>query len=98
MNLFSYARADDVDAALRTAQQGAARFIGGGTNLLDLMKQGVEAPAVLIDVNHLPLSDIVELPDGGVRIGALARNSDAAGHPLIRERYPLLTQAFVAGA
>ncbi|MBK4737401.1 FAD binding domain-containing protein [Noviherbaspirillum pedocola] len=98
MNLFSYARADDIDAALRLAQQNGARFIGGGTNLLDLMKQGVEAPMVLIDVNHLPLADISELPDGGVRIGALARNSDAAGHPLIRERYPLLTQAFVAGA
>jgi xanthine dehydrogenase YagS FAD-binding subunit len=62
------------------------------------MKQGVEAPALLIDVNHLPLAGISELPDGGVRIGALARNSDAAGHALIRERYPLLTQAFVAGA
>jgi len=98
MNLFSYARADDIDAALRLAQQNGARFIGGGTNLLDLMKQGVEAPMVLIDVNHLPLAGISELPDGGVRIGALARNSDAAGHPLIRERYPLLTQAFVAGA
>jgi xanthine dehydrogenase YagS FAD-binding subunit len=98
MNLFSYARADDVDAALRLAQQPGARFIGGGTNLLDLMKQGVEAPALLIDVNHLPLAGISELPDGGVRIGALARNSDAAGHALIRERYPLLTQAFVAGA
>jgi xanthine dehydrogenase YagS FAD-binding subunit len=98
MNSFSYARADDIDAALRLAQQSGARFIGGGTNLLDLMKQGVEAPLVLIDVNHLPLSDITELPGGGVRIGALARNSDAAGHPLIRERYPLLTQAFVAGA
>ncbi|HEY0418134.1 MAG TPA: xanthine dehydrogenase family protein subunit M [Acetobacteraceae bacterium] len=98
MNLFSYERPGDIDSALRLAQQPGARYIGGGTNLLDLMKQGVEAPVRLIDVNHLPLSAIGTLPDGGLRIGALVRNSDAAGHALIRERYPLLSQALLAGA
>ena len=98
MNPVSYERAADVDQAVRLAQQPGARFIGGGTNLLDLMKQGVEAPQRLIDVSRLPLAAITELPQGGVRIGAMARNSDAANHALIRQRYPLLTQAFLSGA
>jgi xanthine dehydrogenase YagS FAD-binding subunit len=98
MNPVSYERAADVEQAVRLAQQPGARFIGGGTNLLDLMKGGVETPQRLIDVSRLPLAAITELPQGGVRIGALARNSDTANHALIRQRYPLLTQAFLAGA
>lgn len=98
MNSFSYQRASTVDDALRLAAQPGARFIGGGTNLLDLVKGGVEQPLMLIDITRLALADITELPHGGLRIGALARNSDAANHPLIRQRYPLLSQALLAGA
>ena len=98
MHSLFYERAANVDDAVRLAQQPDAMFIGGGTNLLDLVKGGVEQPLRLIDINRLALADIVELPDGGVRIGALARNSDTADHPLIRQRYPLLSQALLAGA
>ena len=98
MNAFSYDRPANIADALRLAAQPGAKFIGGGTNLLDLVKGGVEQPLKLIDITHLALADIVELPDGGVRIGALARNSDTANHPLIRQRYPLLTQALLSGA
>jgi xanthine dehydrogenase YagS FAD-binding subunit len=98
MNSFSYQRASTVDDALRLAVQPGAKFIGGGTNLLDLIKGGVEQPLMLIDITHLALADITELPNGGVRIGALARNSDTANHPLIRQRYPLLSQALLSGA
>jgi xanthine dehydrogenase YagS FAD-binding subunit len=98
MHSLSYERAKSVDDAVRLAQQPDTKFIGGGTNLLDLMKQGVERPVRLVDVNRLALAEIVQLPDGGVRIGALARNSDTADHPLIRQRYPLLAQALLSGA
>jgi xanthine dehydrogenase YagS FAD-binding subunit len=98
MHSLLYERAANVDDALRLAQQPGVKFIGGGTNLLDLIKGGVEQPARLVDINRLALAEIAELPDGGVRIGALARNSDTADHPLIRQRYPLLTQALLAGA
>jgi xanthine dehydrogenase YagS FAD-binding subunit len=73
-------------------------FLGGGTNLLDLAKGGVVAPSVLVDVTRLPLADVVELPDGGVRIGAMMRNTALANHALVRARYPLLAQALLAGA
>jgi xanthine dehydrogenase YagS FAD-binding subunit len=98
MHSLLYERAANVDDALRLAQQPGVKFIGGGTNLLDLIKGGVEQPARLVDLSRLALAEIAELPDGGVRIGALARNSDTADHPLIRQRYPLLTQALLAGA
>jgi xanthine dehydrogenase YagS FAD-binding subunit len=98
MHAFQYRRAASVDEAIRLAQDPGAVFIGGGTNLLDLMKGGVTAPDMLIDVSRLPLAGIAELPDGGVRIGAMVRNTDAANHPLIRQRYPLLSQALLAGA
>jgi xanthine dehydrogenase YagS FAD-binding subunit len=98
MHSLFYERANNIDDAIRLAQQPGAKFISGGTNLLDLIKGGVEQPIRLIDVNRLALEDIAELPDGGLRIGALARNSDAANHPLIRRRYPLLTQALLSGA
>jgi xanthine dehydrogenase YagS FAD-binding subunit len=98
MHSLYYERADNVDDAVRLAQQPGVKFIGGGTNLLDLIKGGVEQPLRLVDVNRLALADIAELADGGMRIGALARNSDTADHALIRQRYPLLSQALLAGA
>ncbi|WP_433704712.1 FAD binding domain-containing protein [Paraburkholderia sacchari] len=99
MDAFSLQRADDIDAAIAAAQQPGAAFIGGGTNLLDLMKGGVAHPLKLIDITRIAaLGNIETLPDGGLRIGALVRNSDAANHALVRTRYPLLTQALLAGA
>src|SRR3954454_9667793 len=100
MNPFVYSRANDAAAALTgISASPRTKFRCGGTNLIDLMKMGVETPAQLIDINRLPLAQIEELPDGkGVRIGALARNSDLAEHALIRERYPVLSQSLLAGA
>src|SRR5919202_3208551 len=98
MKPFTYTRATDVTEAVKTfAQNSDTRFIGGGTNLIDLMKMGVERPAHLVDINRLPLTEIAE-HEGGVRMGALARNTDAANHELIRTRYPVLSQAILAGA
>ncbi|ARV59414.1 FAD-binding molybdopterin dehydrogenase [Nostocales cyanobacterium HT-58-2] len=99
MKPFSYTRADSSGAAVGELSNNThAKFICGGTNLLDLMKSGVEQPDRLIDINRLPLAEIEELPSGGVRIGAMARNSHTANHPLIRQRYPMLSQAFLSGA
>jgi len=100
MNPFTYTRAADPHEALSgLAGNAQAKFLGGGTNLVDLMKMGVETPNKLIDINRLPLAQIEELPNGGgVRIGALVRNSDLAEHPLIVQRYPVLSQALLAGA
>ncbi|MBW0450719.1 xanthine dehydrogenase family protein subunit M [bacterium M00.F.Ca.ET.228.01.1.1] len=99
MDAISYERAADIAGAVRAAQQPGTVFIGGGTNLLDLMKGGVERPVRLVDITHISgLDDITPLPGGGIRIGALVRNSDAANHPLVREQYPLLSQAFLSGA
>ncbi|MBO0695828.1 MAG: xanthine dehydrogenase family protein subunit M [Verrucomicrobia bacterium] len=99
MSPFTYSRAADADQAV-TAVSGKpqGKFLGGGTNLIDLMKMGVETPNELIDINRLPLAKIEELPDKGVRIGALARNSDLAEHELIKSRYPVLSQALLSGA
>jgi xanthine dehydrogenase YagS FAD-binding subunit len=100
MNPFTYVRAADASEALTAiAAKPKTKFLGGGTNLIDLMKMGVETPTQLIDINRLPLVQVSELPGGkGFRIGALARNSDVAEHPLIQQNYPLLSQAFLAGA
>jgi xanthine dehydrogenase YagS FAD-binding subunit len=100
MNPFFYSRANDAAGAVSAiAAKPRTKFLGGGTNLIDLMKMGVETPAQLVDINRLPMAQIEELPDGkGVRIGALARNSDLAEHALIRDRYPVLSQALLAGA
>ena len=98
MRPFSYVMVKDLDSALRAGAPEGAKFLGGGTNLLDLMKGGVETPAQLVDVSRLPLAEILALPDGGLRIGAAARNSDAAAHPLLRERYALLASALESGA
>src|SRR5437016_3573305 len=100
MNPFTYSRVADASQAVSAvAAKPHTKFLGGGTNLIDLMKMGVETPAQLIDIGRLPLAQVEELPGGkGVRIGALARNSDVAEHPLIQQRYPVLSQAFLAGA
>ena len=99
MNPFSYARASDVaDAIRQIAADPAARFVAGGTNLIDLMKYDVEHPARLIDISQLPLKSIEETPEGGLLIGAMVPNSDLAYHPLIEQRYPLLASAILAGA
>jgi xanthine dehydrogenase YagS FAD-binding subunit len=99
MQPFQYAAANTVQDAIRnTGADGRSRFIAGGTCMVDLMKLDVETPAQLIDVNRLPLESITETTAGAVRIGALARNSAVAHHPLIRERYPLLSEALLSGA
>jgi xanthine dehydrogenase YagS FAD-binding subunit len=99
MNNFTYSRADDVAMALKEKTAGnAVRFIAGGTNLLDLMKVQVEQPSHLVDIRHLPLQQLEETPAGGLRLGALATNADTAYHPLVRQRYPLLSKALLAGA
>ncbi len=99
MNPFNYTRATDPAAVPgELSSQPHTKILGGGTNLLDLMKMGVERPQRLVDITRLPLAKIEELPAGGVRIGALARNSDVAEHPLITRDYPVLSQALLAGA
>ncbi|MFJ1551357.1 FAD binding domain-containing protein [Streptomyces sp. NPDC088246] len=99
MREFGYERAFDVSGAV--ALLGAdpdARFLGGGTNLVDLMKAGVERPALLVDVHELPLDGVDFTHDGGLRIGATVTNSDLAAHPEVRRSYPALAQAVLAGA
>ncbi|AXC50687.1 xanthine dehydrogenase family protein subunit M [Paracoccus suum] len=99
MKAFSYERASSpADAAARAAQIANARYIAGGTNLLDLMKLQIEAPSHLIDVNGIGLDRIEETAEGGLRIGALVRNTDLAADPRVRRDYPVLTRALVAGA
>jgi xanthine dehydrogenase YagS FAD-binding subunit len=96
---FQYARADGVaDAVRRIAADPTAKFIAGGTNLIDLMKKDVERPSRLIDISRLPLNTVVDTKGGGLRIGALVPNSDLAYHPLVEQRYPLLASAILAGA
>ncbi|MEV4503382.1 FAD binding domain-containing protein [Streptomyces klenkii] len=99
MKEFGYQRALDVPGALALLDADPdARFLGGGTNLVDLMKAGVERPSRLVDVRELPLDRIEPTADGGLRIGATVTNSDLAAHPGVRRRYPALAQAVLAGA
>ncbi len=99
MRPFEYARAGGVEEAGRLAMgSAAARFIAGGTNLLDLMKIEVERPDTIIDINRLPLTGVEDLEDGGLRVGALVTNSDLAAHPRVRQDYPVLSRALLAGA
>jgi xanthine dehydrogenase YagS FAD-binding subunit len=86
------------DAVRQISADPQARFVAGGTNLIDLMKARVARPSRLIDINHLPLKQIQEMPDGFLRIGALVPNTDVAYHPLVATRYPLLSSAILAGA
>jgi xanthine dehydrogenase YagS FAD-binding subunit len=96
---FQYTRASDVsDAVRQIAADPAAKFIAGGTNLIDLMKEDVERPTRLIDISRLPLKTVEDTKDGGLRIGALVPNSDLAWHSEIEQRYPLLSSAILAGA
>src|SRR5947209_4358927 len=99
MKPFRYERASDASTAVAMlAQAPTSVFLGGGTNLVDLMKLGAAQPETLIDVSHLPYDRVELLPDGTVRIGAAVRNSDMAADRTIRSRYPLLAQALLAGA
>jgi xanthine dehydrogenase YagS FAD-binding subunit len=105
MKTFALTRASDSAQAIATAakattaqQDAEIRFIGGGTTLIDLMKLNVEQPKTLIDINRLPLDMIEALPDGGLTIGAVVRNSDLAFHPLVRKNYTVLSEAILSGA
>jgi xanthine dehydrogenase YagS FAD-binding subunit len=96
---FEYERATGIGGAVaRVAGRPDAAFLAGGTNLLDHMKLGVASPGLLVDITGLPLDTVEALPGGGVRIGALVRNSDLAAEPVIRQHYPMLSQALLAGA
>lgn len=103
MRPFAYSRANDPASALKLLSGNpTAKFLAGGTNLLDLMKEDVEQPTQLVDISGLSLTEIKSITagtnQGGVTIGGLGNNTDAANHPLIRQNYPLLTQAILAGA
>lgn len=99
MKAFTYERAKSpADAAAAAARIQGAKFIAGGTNLLDLMKLEIETPPHLIDVNGLALDKIENTSGGGLRIGALVRNTDLAAHPRVRRDYALLSRALLAGA
>jgi xanthine dehydrogenase YagS FAD-binding subunit len=98
MKAFTYERATDAGAAIAAVSKAGAKFISGGTNLIDLMRLEIEQPTHLVDISRLPLKGFAESPDGGLLIGAQVSNSDAAAHAMVRTRYPLLTQALVAGA
>jgi xanthine dehydrogenase YagS FAD-binding subunit len=98
MNPFRYVQAEaQAGAVAQVADDPRATFLAGGTTLLDLMKLGVETPATLVDINHLPLSRIEE-QGGGIRIGALVTNSYLAYHEVVGRRYPVLSQAILSGA
>jgi xanthine dehydrogenase YagS FAD-binding subunit len=100
MTPFKYTRADSPAKAvqLRLADPSGGRYLAGGTNLIDLLKYDVEHAGTLVDLTRLDLKQIAATPSGGVRLGALAKNTTTANHPLVREQYPLLTQAILAGA
>jgi len=98
MKAFTYQRADTAASAATAAVKPGAKIIAGGTNLLDLMKLQVETPSALIDINRLPLDKIEDTSDGGLRVGALVRNSDLAADSRVRRRYGVLSRALLAGA
>ena len=96
---FEYHRATSVqDAVTAVADRPGAVFLAGGTNLVDHMKLGVVEPSLVVDVGHLPLTDVERLPDGTLRIGADVRNSDLAAHPIVRSQYPVLARALLSAA
>jgi xanthine dehydrogenase YagS FAD-binding subunit len=98
MRAFTYERPDNIAAAMQAASQPGASFIAGGTNLLDLMKIDVEQPTHLVDISRLPLREVAETADGGLRIGALVSNTDLAADQRVRQRYPVLAMALLNGA
>ena len=98
MNRFDYTRARSVADAVRAGSGVGIAYLAGGTNLVDLMKENVERPAVIVDINRLPLCAIEETPEGGLRLGALMTNADTAHDKRVEQRYPLLASAILAGA
>ena len=100
MTPFTYSRAKDPQGAISgVAANANAKYLGGGTNLIDLMKMGVERPEQLVDINRLALTQVEPLPDnGGVRIGALVRHSDLAEHDLIKTGHPVVSDTLLSGA
>ncbi len=99
MKLFTYKQADDVAEAIDfSSGESTSKFIGGGTNLVDLMRENIEQPDTVIDVTHLPLTEVEELSNGDIKIGALVRNSHLAANKIIREKFPVLSQAILNGA
>ncbi len=98
MNRFSFTRANSVPEAVRAGGGADTRFLAGGTNLIDLMKENVERPSALVDINRVGLAGIEERPGGGLRLGALVSNADTAYDRRVAERYPLLASAILAGA
>jgi xanthine dehydrogenase YagS FAD-binding subunit len=98
MKPFRYEKASGVASACASAAEPATKFIAGGTNLIDLMKLQIETPERLVDINALPLRDIEETPDKGLRIGAVVSNSAVAADIRVRRQYPLLSQALLSGA
>ena len=98
MNRFDYIRAGSVAEAVQAGAQPGAKYLAGGTNLVDLMKENVEQPADIVDINRLDLAQIADTADGGLRLGALATNADTAYDARVQQRYPLLASAILAGA
>ena len=98
MNRFDYVRPHTISDAIKALATPASRVLAGGTNLVDLMKYDVDRPDCVVDINRLPLREISEMADGGLRIGALVSNSDLAWHATVQARYPLLASAILAGA
>lgn len=99
MKSFAYLSAPDLDTALRAiADHEDVKLLAGGTNLVDLMREGIEQPATVLDITRLQLNRVEQLPDGGIRIGALVSNSQLAADPVVRARYPVLAQAILLGA
>jgi len=95
---FTYERSSEPHDAVAAVSKAGAKFISGGTNLLDLMKLEIERPLHLVDISRLPLKEVEELPDGGLRIGAQVPNSNLAADVRVRTRYPVLSHALLAGA
>jgi xanthine dehydrogenase YagS FAD-binding subunit len=99
MKNFAYSRAENVQTAVNLFSQNAnAKFLGGGTNLVDLMRENIEQPDALIDVTSMPFNQIEETADGGIKIGAAVKNTAVANNHLVRKRYPFLSQAILFGA
>jgi xanthine dehydrogenase YagS FAD-binding subunit len=98
MQAFQYKKANDIDNALGAGSTTGVKFVAGGTTLIDLMKLNVERPTTVVDINSLPLTKIERTSDGGLRIGAMVRNSDLAHDAIVQKEYPVLAQALLSGA
>src|SRR5437867_4475676 len=98
MQAFQFSKATTVDAAIGKGSPPGVKFVAGGTTLIDLMKLNVERPSTVIDINSLPLDRIEPTSEGGLKIGAMVRNSDLAHDPAVRQHYTVLSQALLSGA